>query len=385
MVAVDPKTGAVYVSWIQAADAPTATPAAAAPADRVLLARSEDGGASFGPPVVASGDDDAVISYVGSSPLVIVDPVGGVIVAYQRNVPQEGVDFGRDILRVARSADGGRTFASAVDVFADADAVEAGTFHDALAAPDGALYVAWLSYREYMPQNGASGDPKTQVRIARSDDGGATFGPSVLVDGSSCECCRPALGLAADGTLYLAWRDREEQPDGGDPIRDMVVSRSTDRGETWDEPTPVYDDAWRVGQCPESGPALAVDRQGQLRVAWFTGKEAGPGVYYASSSDGGRSFSLPVALVTADYFPHANVRAALDEADGFWVTWDDDRTEEGSIGVVRVGEDAALEPGAAPSGGRTPDIAVGADGPILAWSAAESVDVAPLADLEGAS
>lgn len=384
MIAADPQTGAVYGARVQAIDAAAATPVAETAADRVRLTRSEEGGASFGPPMVASGDD-GVISCVGSSPLVVDDPAGGVLVAYQRNASREGVDFGRDILRVARSADGGRTFAPAADVFADADAVEAGTFHDALATSDGAPYVAWLSHRTYTPQNGTSGDPSTRVRIARSDDGGSTFGPSDLVDGTCCECCRVAFSLAADGTLYLAWRDREEQPDGGDPIRNMVVSRSTDRGESWDEPSLVHDDAWQVGQCPEPGPALAVDRQGRLRVAWFSGKESGPGVSYASSGDGGRTFTPPAALVSADYFPHANVRAALDEAGGFWVTRDDDRTDEGSIGVVRVDLDDALEPDAAPSSGRTPDIAVGTDGRILTRSAAEPVDVAPLADLEQGS
>lgn len=389
MLAFNPTTNTSYVAWVQSAPADagqaTATPdgqMAMPPSGQVLLARSTDGGATFAEPVVASGTDSDVMSYVGSSPLVIVGPTGDVSVVYQRNVPHEGVDFGRDILRIARSTDDGQSFAPAVDVFSESDALEAGTFHDAIVGPDGAIYVAWLSYRQYMPENNAGDDPKVEVRITRSDDG-ITFGPSVLVDDSSCECCRTALAIDRDGLIYLAWRDQEEQADGGDPVRNMVISRSANRGASWEPAVPIHNDGWRVAQCPESGPAIAVDGNGLVRASWFTGKEGGAGVYYAASDDGGRTFSTPVALVTDEYFPHANVRASLGQDGAFWVTWDDPRTEAGAIGLARIDANGQPEPGLpAELAGRTSDVVATPDGPLLAWvsDAGVSVELVPSAE-----
>ena len=44
-----------------------------------------------------------------------------------------------------------------------------------------------------------------------------------------------------------------------------------------------------------------------------------------------------------------------------------------------------LVSGAAPLAGRTSDVAVGPDGPILAWVAGDAIELAPLASLEEAS
>jgi hypothetical protein len=97
----------------------------------------------------------------------------------------------------------------------------------------------------------------------------------VLVDDLSCDCCRTSLALGTDGTLYLAWRDRVNQDDCGAPVRNAVVARSTDRGETRSAQTPIHDGGWRVTFCPDSGPEIAVDSVGRLRSARFTGREDG--------------------------------------------------------------------------------------------------------------
>ena len=372
MVTADQATGAVYISWIVPATSAT-------PTTQVLLARSFDGGLTFGDPVVASGDDPDVISYVGSSPIVRLGPGGEVYVVYQENRAHPGISFGRDVLRVARSTDGGATFGPAADVFAQMEGVEAGNFHDAIVAPEGAVYLAWLSYRQFMPENGFGADGVVEVRVTRSDDGGATFGTNVLVDDLSCDCCRTAFALGGDGTLYLAWRDREPQEDGGDPVRNTVVARSTDRGDTWSAPIPIHDDGWRVAFCPESGPEIAIDSTGRLRAAWFTGKEGGAGVYYAASEDGGATFSEPVALATDEYFPHANVRMDLDGEDNAWVTWDDRRTADGAVQLVRVGADGAVTPLLDEAlAGLTADIAVGSAGAVVVWLAQDEIRAASI-------
>lgn len=395
MLGNNPATGTIFLTWIEpgamADDHAGATPAAdehmaMPPSGKAMVSRSTDGGKTFGEPVAASGDDPDVISYAGSSPLVFAGPDGDLYVAYGRNVPHEGVSFGRDTVRLARSTDDGVTFAPAVEVFSDTDVLEAGSFQDVIAAPDGALYTAWLSYREYMPENGFGDDGLTEVRITRSDDAGLTFGPSVLVDDRSCECCRTSLTVGPDGTIYLAWRDQVPQDDGGDPVRNMVISSSRDSGATWSTAVPIHDDAWRFAQCPESGPVIAADRDGIIHAAWFTGKEDGPGVYYAASRDGGATFSDPQTLATDDYFPHANVRGWLDEDGVFWVTWDDPRTEAGTISLVGIDAEGTVTPvDTAELTGRTPDIVSSPAGPLLTWVSDDGIQVAIMVHDEGAA
>ena len=385
MVTIDRARGTVYVAWIAMPDESGAATAAASetehdmsamPTGRVMLVSSTDGGRTFGEPVVASGSDDDVISYVGSSPLVRIGPGGEVYVVYQGNQPHDGVSFGRDLMRVARSTDGGASFGPATDVFARMDGLEAGSFHDAIVGSDGAVHLAWISYRQYMPENGASDDALTEIRTARSDDGGATFGPAVLVDDRSCECCRTSLALGTDGTLYLAWRDQTPQDAGGAPVRNIVLAKSTDRGDTWSTPAAIHDDGWRVAGCPESGPEIVVDSSGRLRAAWFTGKEDGPGVYYAVSEDGGATFSDPITVATDDYFPHANVRIDLDAEDNVWVAWDDRRTAEGAIQLARIGTDGTVTPVLDDAvAGLTADIAVGSTEAVMVWLAEDQVQV----------
>lgn len=386
MLGINPSTGTIFLSWVEPAtaeDAQEATPAMeghdmASPArGAVMVARSTDGGKTFSAPVVATGDDAGVTTYPGGTPQVFSGPEGEVYVAYDLNVPHEGVPWGRDMLRLARSDDDGVSFGPAVDIFADPDVVEAGTYQDVFATPDGTIYAAWLSYRQYVPENGVSEENAfTQIRVARSDDGGQTFLPSVLVDDMSCECCRASLAEGPDNTIYLAWRDQVPQADGGDPVRNMVLSRSQDKGETWSEAVPIHDDAWRFGQCPESGPVIAMDAEGTLHAAWFTGKEDGPGVYYAASTDGGATFSPPVTLATDSYFPHANVRGFLDDAGVFWVTWDDPRTEEGAIQLVQIapGGKVTAVPSSATSG-QTPDVVRAGGDIILTWLTDDGVQL----------
>jgi hypothetical protein len=59
------------------------------------------------------------------------------------------------------------------------------------------------------------------------------------------------------------------------------------------QPVIVSDDHWVLQGCPVSGPSLSVDRaSGNLKVVWFAAGEGNaPGVYFAESSDKGRTFS----------------------------------------------------------------------------------------------
>jgi hypothetical protein len=133
---------------------------------------------------------------------------------------------------VAVSEDGGRSFSPAVAV----EASEAARWEPRLAfRPDGgALALVWMDFREGLA---------AKVRLARSVDGGRTWGASVRVDTGGAEASRvegmqaqPSLAWT-ESALAVAWVDYRERdwqvwaavaPDGGTPGAAVRVSPASE-------------------------------------------------------------------------------------------------------------------------------------------------------------
>lgn len=299
----------------------------------VMLARLENGRLSA--PVRVSPAEDDVAAHGQAPAQVVLGPEGAVYAAWVAQTPVEGRRFPASEIHLARSSDGGRTFAPAVSVADEVGFLTSRHFHGLAVGLDGAVYVSWLDARERdrpgaapetAPHDQAPGGG-TQLRVARSDDGGRTFAPSVVVAEGTCECCRTSLAVGPDGAVYVAWRHIFT---GG--IRDIALARSDDGGRTFSEPARLHADGWRIAGCPHTGPAVAVDEAGRVHVAWYTGAEDGRGVFYAASEDGGRTFGAVHAL-EADV-PVAQVSACAD-GGAVWLAWEDPAS--GSARVARVG------------------------------------------------
>jgi len=129
------------------------------------------------------------------------------------------------------------------------------------------------------------------VMVARSIDGGRSFEPGVVVAQKICPCCRTAVTVDASGILYVAYRNAPP-----DNVRNMAIARSEDRGKTFSTPGQIHNDGWVIDGCPHNGPALDTDAAGNVHVAWYTGKEEGYGVYYAISKNRGEQFTAPIHL-----------------------------------------------------------------------------------------
>ena len=123
--------------------------------------------------------------------------------------------------------------------------------------------------------------------LSYSTDGGRTFSANRKVASEACPCCKTALAVSADGTLYAGWR--QVLPGS---FRHIAVASSTDGGTNFSKPTIVSDDHWVLQGCPVSGPSLSVDRSGSLKVVWFAAGEGNaPGIYSAESKDKGHTFT----------------------------------------------------------------------------------------------
>ncbi len=244
-------------------------------AERSQLAvlMSHDGGDTFVHKIDVSASDADVQGWGESSPAFAV---GGD--DYEHVVWQQTRD-GRDELVASKMLLWGNAFDPAITVpIHERPATSA---YPSVAVAGGTIFVTWLDDR---PPHDKDIFP---VYLGILHDGGKRFA-NVRVSSASCPCCRPAVLVGPDNTVYVAWR----WVFPGD-VRDIVVAASRDGGMTFGKPVRVHDDGWSIKGCPEAGPSLAFFRN-RLYVAWHTVTPAGEQIAsVAYSVDDGRTFSPP--------------------------------------------------------------------------------------------
>jgi len=273
--------GTFYVAWVNH-DAKQAD---------VMLAHFNSDGEPQGSAMRVNRLPGLATAWRGDQPSLAVAPDGAVYVLWTARVDAND-KHGTDVY-LSVSNDRGQSFASEVKVNDDKDPNAHG-MHSLAIAKDGRIYAAWLDERNVhqpMPSTKAEGHHMESNRdfyLSYSTDGGHTFSANRKVATEACPCCKTALTVAADGTLYAGWR----QVLSGS-FRHIAVASSADGGTTFSQPVIVSDDHWVLQGCPVSGPSLSVDRvSGNLKVVWYAAGEGNaPGVYFAESNDKGRSFS----------------------------------------------------------------------------------------------
>lgn len=272
--------GTFYVAWVNH-DARHAD---------VMLAHFNHNAEMQGSPVRVNRQPGAATAWRGDQPSVAVAPDGAVYVLWTARV--EGEKHGTDIY-LSASMDRGQTFATEVRVNDDKAPGPHG-MHSLAVAKDGRIYAGWLDERNVhapKPSTKAEGhhmESNRDLYLAYSTDRGRTFSANRKVASDVCPCCKTALAVSADGTLYAGWR--QVLPGS---YRHIAIASSTDGGMKFSSPVIVSDDRWMLQGCPVSGPSLSVNSaSGNLNVVWFAAGEGGaPGVYFAESKDQGRSFS----------------------------------------------------------------------------------------------
>lgn len=273
---------------------------------RVSVARSDDGGASFAPAVIVSGAPATIDDGGEARPKVFADPHGRVLVTWTTRRDKAYVGT----VWLARSTDGGRSFSAPKALSDDATSQR---FETLGFTADGKIAALWVDKRRGRNYAGAA------LVATWSDDGGATFGPNQVVAEHSCECCRMGVAAGPDG-LVVTWR---QIFDGG--LRDHAAATITPQG--MGPVRRVAVDHWKVDACPHHGPALAVDGDGAWQVAWYTDGSARQGLFHARFKDG--VFSAPMALGNADNQPsHPSILAS---GGVVWLAWKEFDGERSTI------------------------------------------------------
>ncbi|MCB0008719.1 MAG: exo-alpha-sialidase, partial [Anaerolineales bacterium] len=166
----------------------------------LYVARSTDGGVTFADLVQVSESQPAMVLPV-ERPAIAATAAGQVAVAWSSPDLQ-----GR--IWQAFSLDGGQSFSPAA-ALSESSATETILPRMILDESQNPL-VAWLA--------------NSSLRLARSADGGASYGAAQLLDEQTCECCHPQPMVLGE-QIYVAYRNLEIAADGAN-IRDIYLIRS---------------------------------------------------------------------------------------------------------------------------------------------------------------
>jgi hypothetical protein len=299
--------GSFYVAWVNH-DAKQAD---------VMIANFGSNGEMRGVPVRVNRQAGGATAWRGDQPSLAVAGDGSVYVVWTARVDAGG-RHGTD-LYMSVSNDRAQSFASEVKINDDKIPGPHG-MHSLAIAKDGRVYVGWLDERNIQkPKPSTKGEghhmeSNRDLFIAHSTDGGRTFSTNRKIASEACPCCKTALAVANDGTLYAGWR--QVLPGS---YRHIAVMSSTDGGASFSSPVIVSDDRWMLQGCPVSGPSLSVDASGGLKVLWYAAGEANaPGLYFTESTDKGRSFSARQLLAQESVKGTPALTAINNETIAVW-------------------------------------------------------------------
>lgn len=263
-----------------------------------------------------------VKTWAGDPPTIGAAADGTVYVGWTRKVTSTS-GSGTDLM-VSVSHDGGLTFDDPVKVNDDSLPASHG-MHSLALGQNGEVYAAWLDERalrsgadggthHQAPKSEDSAEPNSEVYFAVSKDGGKSFSQNRRIAGDVCPCCKTSMAVAADGTLYLSWR--QVLPES---FRHIAVAASDDRGESFKQSVIVSDDKWQINACPVSGASMTAGAGGKLEVIWYSAGSAGaPGLYRAESKNNGQSFEAR-SLISTDAISGTPVLLSEENSSAIYV------------------------------------------------------------------
>jgi hypothetical protein len=286
-----------------------------------VMWRSDDHGVTFTGPVP--------VSLEGSKHYdqrIAVDGTGAVWVSYMDDVPAPTGRGRQTRLRLARSTDGGRTFAAqTVTTEHVSDKPELAVSKDGKN-----IFIVYTS--------------TPGPRVIASHDGGTSWSePMVIVPNDGRHFWPEALAAAPDGSVWLAVPSMSDDDiaAGKPTMVTLHVFRSTDGGRTWHD-----SDMSRSMRVPRGCPhrpdcpvkvntiSIAIDAGNRAHVLYTEGPAAPETPYallYRLSTDGGKTWSTPTTVdaspraASSDTAHHDYITIAASGTDRVCAAWVDDR------------------------------------------------------------
>ena len=272
----------------------------------VSVGQSSDFGKTLTSTVKIAEHGKSLDTGADARPQIVSDKQGNVFLAYS---------FFKDSnwnaqINTARSADGGSTFSTPASLVQDGSSQR---FPSLLIRSDSSIFITWIDKRLVaIAKQGGAKRLGGSIAYSFSSDGGKTFQAEQFANESSCECCRIGVSLDLKNQPVVVYR--AIFPGG---IRDQASQVISAKGA---EPIRrVADDDWKTDACPHHGPSIVVSGSGKFHVAWYTQGNKRSGVFYASSSNQGLSYSKPDRIGVEGANVSRPYLLAMDQQ--LWLAW----------------------------------------------------------------
>lgn len=278
-------------------------------AGHIYVSQSGDQGQSFTPPVVVNRTPEPISARGENRPKIALDSEGRVFVSW--TMPLEKRFSGH--VRFSRSLDGGRSYSDPITVNDNLEIT--GHRFDALGVNQrGDIYIAWLDKRDRVKaEREGRAYRGAALYFALSTDHGGSFQTNAKVLDNTCECCRVAIAMDHDQLPVIMWRNIY-----GENTRDHALVKFADRMRPGEAQRVSFDE-WQIDACPHHGPAITVAPDGRYHATWFNNAPQRHGLFYAHSSNGGKSFSTPLSI--GDYDKNASHPDVVSRGDQVYLVW----------------------------------------------------------------
>lgn len=218
--------------------------------NEIYFAGSLDAGKTWGKPVLVSKKGKVSLG-MRRGPRIAITKEAIVIAAV---AGEQGRGADGDVV-VWRSVDQGATWSAPKRVNDVASSAREG-LHSIAAGGKNTLFATWLDLRE----------KGTKLYGSTSFDGGLTWSANHLVyqspSGSVCECCHPTAVVDSEGNIGVMFRNAL------DGNRDMYLARSSDGGATFGAAAKLGSESWKLNACPMDGGSLILGAKNTSVSVW---------------------------------------------------------------------------------------------------------------------
>lgn len=291
------QNGTIHIAWAATNNEP---------AFNVWYIKSTNGGNTFDTPIQMTTNDGAVYPAIAAHN-------NNVYIIYASSADFVTVDY-----YFTRSTNNGNTFSTPVQIN---DATCTGNVEfDGLTSialdPSGNIYLAWV--------DGRRANGKGDIFLSKSTDGGINFGTNVMVNDINqpgADSVQFFLSIAADASnnVYVSFCDR--RLGSGSANERIYMAKSSNGGNTFSSETLL---AGYNEKCYFHN--IAVNSTGKLYAAICASISANHGVWLYESTDGGNSFSLPIAVNDTFNCEFRDLRITIGTDDKVYALWVDKRT-----------------------------------------------------------
>ena len=161
--------------------------------------------------------------------------------------------------------------------------------------------------------------------VAFATDTAALIAPTL--PGACIGSARVALTGASGAERYVAWWEPRS-----DSSTALVLARSVDGGRSWSAPETVDSADHTLTGCKRPAPAIAADSaSGYVHVAYAMRDAQGAGVFFSHSMEHGQMFHSPVTIVYGDRLTDVAIAA---HGDTVAIAYVDPNSEHPQLGLA---------------------------------------------------